>query len=46
MTTKIKTKAGKLWGVSPSGAEMIYGKEVDKNIKKNYKIKNLNEVKK
>jgi len=44
MTTKIK-KGKKFWGISPSAGEMIYGKEVDKEIKKAYKIKNLNEGK-
>lgn len=41
MTTKISGKP--MWGKSPSGGKMIYGKEVKDDIKKGYQEKNLNE---
>lgn len=40
MSTKIDGKP--LWTKSPSG-DIIYGKDIDDYIKKNYKEKNLNE---
>jgi hypothetical protein len=41
-----KIKDGKkLWSETPSGGEVIYGKEVNKKIKDKYSRENLNENK-